>query len=126
MSQNPDYRRRRVPIPNSEHPPLAGAHWLRDVPEDSSTRIVVVVRRRLNVHRSPFAPSPDKGGNKAHWMTLYHVRRWLGAEDADLAMVTDFAAELGLHQHAVYPAFRYVVLDGTVAAINAAFGVKLG
>jgi kumamolisin len=88
-------------IAGSRREPLPGARRVGDADPHDPVRVTVVLRRA-----APRSGAP--------------------AEPDELALVERFAAEYGLSATAVSPAARSVGLLGTVAQVNAAFGVSLG
>ncbi len=119
----PDGHRR---LPGSERRPGASAHLVRAA-EDTATLTATIVLRR----RTDGAPVPDA----AHYAAtppsqrsrLSHdefAQRY-GAAEADIAKVEAFAKSYGLMVVGVNAARRTVVVSGTVAQFNGAFGVSL-
>jgi kumamolisin len=89
------------PLPGSERRPLSGAHRVGDADPHAQVEITLVLRR---AQERPGAP----------------------ASEADIDLVERYAHEHGLTVTSVHPAARSVGLLGTVAQMNAAFGVHLG
>jgi kumamolisin len=102
---------------------LAGANILGKA--DPSERLEVTMRlRRRNQSAFENHMSLLAKGN-AGQMSHDNYANQFGADPADIAAVETFAAAHGLHTVQTAPARRSVVLSGTVAQFNAAFGVDL-
>ena len=114
----------RMALPGSERDPLPQARPLRAAAPDERLEVTLILR--------PSAP--------AHWrerlerlgrlerpvpLTREQFAALHGASDADLREVAAFAAAHGLAVVQQHAARRTVVLAGTVAQMNAAFGVEL-
>jgi kumamolisin len=89
------------PLPGSERRRLSGAHRVGDADPHAPVEITLVLRRA-------------------------EERPGAAASEADIELVERYAHEHGLTVTSVHPAARSVGLLGTVAQMNAAFGVHLG
>jgi kumamolisin len=111
----------RVGLPGSERDPLPGARATGAADPTERISVTVVVRPREAV--------PESGAGQAHPEPRYLAREDFaarrGARPDDLAAVAAFARGHDLEVVESDPARRSVVLSGTVAAFNAAFGVEL-
>src|SRR5438552_7285496 len=116
----------RVPLPGSEKQPVAGAEEVGEVHPDERLEVTVRVRRRadqdLAAQLSLLASTPPEA--REHLTREAYAERH-GADPADNAKVEAFARANGLSVVEVSAARHSVVLGGTVAAVSAAFGVKL-
>src|ERR1700753_2225266 len=112
------------PLPGSERQPLRGAHAVGRTPGDQRLEVSVIVRRRdpdgLHEHVSAIAA----GGWKAP-MSHDAFAAAYGAEAKDLQQVADFAQAHGLAVVQTHAGRRTVVLSGSVAQFETAFGVEL-
>ena len=109
----------------SDKVPLSGSY--RELPPnateispsspDESVEVTVVVRRR--------APLPALGTRAARPPSREEFAREYGADPADLEKIEAFARAAGLTVAAMDVATRSVVLSGTAAQMEQAFGVKL-
>jgi len=113
-------------IPNSERLPAAGAAAIAAA--DPSLEMTVTLRLR----RRPGAPPPPAPGAAAgippksrHYMTREEFEQKHGAAAADIDSIRAFAATNGMTLTESSTGRRTAVLAGTVAQMNAAFGVDL-
>jgi kumamolisin len=116
----------RIAIQGSERQPARGARLIHDSHPDQTIEVSIRLRRRsestthpelLNALEKPgFKPVPRAKYEEAH-----------GADPADLEAIRKFAQEFGLkiHETGNELARRTVVLSGTVANLQKAFGVEL-
>ena len=112
------------PVRGSERSPLPGAVDLGDADPTERLEVSVVLRRanpaawdeRLRGLRSNTRPVP---------LSREAFARQFGAEPSDVALLRTFAERNGLVVVAVELPRRTVILSGTVAQFNAAFGVQL-
>jgi kumamolisin len=111
----------RVGLPGSERDPLPGARPAGAADPTERISVTVVVRPRQAV--------PEVGADEAPRERRYLAREDFaarhGAHPDDLAAVAEFARAHDLQVVTSDPARRSIVLSGTVAAFNAAFGVQL-
>src|SRR5690349_13312490 len=105
----------RFVLAGSERAPAAGA---RDIGTPSPTDIIQVT---LVLRRPRPLPPPGQGAA----ISRGEFAREYGADPADIARVEDFARQFDLTVAGVYPARRSVVLTGSVAAMNNAFGTEM-
>src|SRR6202035_654595 len=115
-----------LPIESTERVPAAGAR--RVGPADPAEALTVSVRVR---RRSDAPPAPTLKDWSANPLLRPRVSREVfaskfGASQEDLQRVESFARTQGLTVVESSVATRTVVLSGTVAQMNRAFGVDLG
>ena len=119
MPQIPaDYR----PLEASERKPRSGAMRTGSADPDEILTVSVRVRRRAD---APPLPSPTTAQRRRHLSRGDFAARY-GASQDDLARIAGFAATNGLLVIESSIPRRTVVLQGSVAQINQAFGVDLG
>src|SRR6266852_2246174 len=118
-----------IPLKGSERAAMRGARALAPTDPTERLEVTILVRRRA---RQDFAarvaacvsgrsPGPSPGP----YLSRDEFAKRHGADPADLAAVRAFAAAHGLAVEQEDAARRTVVLSGTVAQFNAAFGVQL-
>ena len=110
-----------VALPGSEREPLPGARAGEAADPTERILVTVVVRRK--------ATALDAGADRLPF-TRGHLRREdfaarYGGQPEDMTAVASFAGSHGLTVVESHPARRSIILSGTVAAFNAAFGVEL-
>jgi len=114
------------PIPNSERSAAAGAVAIGAA--DPGAKLTVSLRLR---HRPGAPPLPAPGATAGipaksrHYMSREDYAQQHGTTGADFDAVATFAAAHGLSVTESDAGRRTAVLAGTVAQINAAFGVEL-
>ena len=115
----------RNPLKGSERQPLPGATAVGKADPAERLEVSVLLRRRnadaLKERVTKLATREGAGGHLSH----EEFSRQFGADSADVAAVKGFAAAHGLSVVQEDAARRSVVLSGTVAQFNAAFGVDL-
>ena len=117
--------KKQVPLAGSERAPLAGA---REVgPANPNEVVDVTVRLRSRSGKEPFADSGEfsKPIEKRRILSREEFESQHGADPASIALVESFARDQGLTVKETSAARRTVILSGTVAAMNKAFGVEL-
>jgi kumamolisin len=102
----------RVPIPGSERDVLAGAERTGDIDPGIRTQVTITLRRRAQ-------PQPGEQVSREAFAERY------GADPADVERVEAFAREHGLEVAEASPERRTVVLAGTLAQLQDAFGASL-
>jgi kumamolisin len=112
------------PLPGSERQPLRGAHAVGRTAGDQRLEVTVVVRHRdpegLRAHIDDLAQ-----GGRREPMTHDAFAAAYGAEPGDLERVVAFAQARGLAVVQAHAGRRSVILSGSVAQFEAAFGVEL-
>lgn len=115
----------RNPIKGSERQPMPGAKAVGKADPAERLEVSVLLRRRgadaLKAKVKKLANREDAGGHLAREA----FDQQFGADSADIAAVKKFADAHGLAVVQEDAGRRTVVLSGTVAQFNAAFGVDL-
>ncbi len=112
-----------ISIPGSEKQPLPGAHVVAPAPSDERFEITVRVRPK---HALPEAGEMLKlSGAPLKQLTHEQYEERYGADTKDLALVRRFAQQHNLSVVRESTSRRSVILAGTVADFNRAFGVSL-
>jgi kumamolisin len=117
--------KKRVPIPGSDRSPLTGASELG--PANPNEIVEVTIRLRSRTGKTPIVDdrelSKPVGERKTLSRTEFEQRH--GSDPEDVAKVESFALRHGLTVKEKSPARRTMILSGTVAAMQDAFGVEL-
>src|SRR5712691_2718276 len=115
--------RKMVSITGSEKQPLNEARVVAPAPSDERLEVTVRVRPRSAL------PQPQEmlkfSGAPLEQLTHEQYEERYGADAKDLALVAKFATEYNLSVVRESTARRSVILAGTVANFNQAFGVSL-
>jgi kumamolisin len=117
--------KKQVPLAGSERTPLEGA---REVgPADPNEIVDVTIRLRSRSGKKPFVDAGEfsKPIESRKILSREEFEKQYGADPASVATVESFARENGLTVKETSAARRTVILSGTVAAMNKAFGVEL-
>jgi len=116
-----------APITGSERQLAAGATRVADADSEESLSVTIRVRRRPD---GPPMPSLDDLAkiplDEREFPSREEFARLYGAADDDLAAVAAFAQAHGLTVTGQSAGPRTVMVSGTIAQMNAAFGVNLG
>jgi len=115
----------RHPLKGSERQPYAGAHAVGKADPAERFEVSVLLRRRAAADLTAQVRKMTAGDRSAAHLSRDDFAKRFGAEEADIAAVQKFAQAHGLAVVQSEPARRTVVLSGTVAQFNAAFGVDL-
>jgi len=115
----------RIPLPGSERQPLPGAQPIGRADPAETLEVSILLRRRNAAALAARVRELSRGGLAEPPLSHAAFQRAFSAEPADLAAVRSFAAEHGLAVVEEDAARRTVILSGTVAQCNAAFGVEL-
>src|SRR5271156_6332754 len=113
------------PLKGSERKPLPGATAVGKADPTERMEVSVLLRRRnadALEHRVTRLRRRGQGGGH---LSREEFEGQFGADSADMAAVKPFAATHGLAVLQEHAGRRTVVLSGTVAQFNAAFGVVL-
>lgn len=115
---------RYVPVPGTERVPVPGARAVGPTPPDELVRVTVRLRARAE------PPDPTLLGalpadQRPPYLSREEFAARFGAAADDVAAVRAFAAEHGLRVIDERAAERSVVLEGSAAAVSAAFDVRL-
>ncbi len=114
----------QVPLAGSERAPLEGAQEIG--PANPNEIIDVTIRLRSRSAKRPLDASEfAKPVEKRRLLSRAEFEKLHGADPASIALVESFARQHGLTVKESSAARRTVVLSGTVAAMNKAFGVEL-
>ena len=114
-----------LPLKGSERAPLAGARELR--PADPNEQIDVTLRMRSRAGKGPIVDPAvfSRPIGKRPILSRRDFEQRHGADPGGIEKVVAFANEYGLNVKGKSAARRTVILSGTVAAMNRAFGVEL-
>jgi len=115
--------KKMVSIPGSRKQPLKNATVVAPAPSDERLEVTVRVRPR-----NPLPKAEDMlelSGAPLQQMTHDQYEESYGADAKDIALVRKFAQEHNLNVVRESAARRSVILAGTVADFNRAFGVSL-
>jgi kumamolisin len=115
----------RVPLKGSERDLLSGSRALGPADPTERVQVTVLLRRRSSQAFRDRVNSLAQADRTSGHMSREEFARQFGADPADIAAVRTFAANHGLSVVAEHPERRTVLLAGTVAQLEAAFGVKL-
>jgi kumamolisin len=119
-------RQDRVELKGSTRPPLPGAQ--DQGPANPNQEIQVSIRLRRGSSSSKFSSDLEKSTGplaKRTYLTREEFAAKHGASEADLKEVRAFAKEYGLSVESEDRAARTVKLQGTVQALNSAFGTEV-
>ena|ERR1700730_5072552 len=114
-----------LPLAGSERAPLPGA---REVgPANPNEKVDVTIRLRSRAGKKPIvsADAFTKPIEKRTILSRKDFEQQHGADPTSIARVESFAREHNLTVKEKSAARRTVILSGTVAAMNEAFGVQL-
>jgi kumamolisin len=106
---------KRVTLRESHREPVAGAQPAGAVPNDEIIRASVVLNRR----------SAPTGAGRTPLMSRMEYGARHGADSASLNAIEKFAHQFGLSVAERHPERRLMVLSGTAAAMQKAFGTQL-
>jgi kumamolisin len=112
-----------IPIPGSEKQPVRDARVVAPAPADERLEVTVRVRPK-----NPLPKAEDMlklSGAPLQQLTHEEYEERYGADPKDLALIIKFAQEHNLNVVRESAARRTVILAGTVADFNRAFGVFL-
>ena len=113
------------PLKGSERQPLPGATAVGQAAPNERLEVSILLRRRnLDALQSKLSSLTSRGAASEH-LSRDEFEKQFGADSADLAAVGKFAATHGLSVVQADAGRRTVVLSGTVAQFNPAFGVDL-
>ena len=113
------------PLAGSERAPLEGAHEIG--PANPKETIDVTIRLRSRAGKKPIVDADEfkKPIEKRTILSRKDFEQRHGADPDTIARVESFARQHKLTVKEKSPARRTVILSGTVAAMNEAFGVEL-
>jgi kumamolisin len=112
-----------VSIPNSDRKAMRGSKMISPARPDE--RLQVTVRLRRHAPLPADAVDGTRPPRERTYLTHAQLESRHGANPTDVAKVESFARAAGLTVVNVRQAERSIILSGTVAAFEKAFGVKL-
>jgi kumamolisin len=115
----------RIPLKGSERAPLSGSRAVGPADPSERVEVSVLLRRRGRQDFQDRVGRIASGDRSTEHLAREDFARQYGAEPADMAAVKAFATSHGLSVVLEHAARRTVMLAGTVAQVEAAFGVKL-
>jgi kumamolisin len=115
----------RVPLKGSERFPLAGSRVLGPADPAERVQVTVLLRRRSSQALRDRVDRLARGDRSPGHLNRDEFAQQFGADPTDIAAVRTFAANHGLSMVREHPERRTVVLSGTVAQLEPAFGVRL-
>jgi kumamolisin len=115
----------RIPLKGSERAPLSGSRAVGPADPSERVQVSVLLRRRGRQDLRDRVSRLASGDRTVGHLAREDFARQYCAEPADIAAVKTFAANHGLTVIQEFAARRTVLLAGTVAQLEAAFGVKL-
>jgi kumamolisin len=115
----------QLPLAGSERSPLEGAREIG--PADPNESVDVTIRLRSRAGKKPIVDAAEflKPIEKRTVLSRKEFEQRHGADPDSIARVESFARQHKLTVKETSPARRTVILSGTVAAMNEAFGVEL-
>lgn len=117
--------RKQVPLAGSARLPLQGAKEIG--PADPNEIVDVTIRLRSRSGKKPLVERGEftKPVDQRTILSREEFETQHGADPAGIALVESFAHDHGLTVKESSPERRTVIVSGTVAAMNKAFGVEL-
>ena len=114
----------RVPLPGSEPHPGAQPRWSSPVDSNEQVSVTVTLRRR---HDSAAAEMEEMLlSGRASSIPREQAAQQVSADPRDMAAVRSFLEQNGLKITAESMAARTLKVQGSIAQMEAAFGVKVG
>jgi kumamolisin len=114
-----------IPLKGSERAPLSGSRAVGPADPTERVQVSVLLRRRGSQDFRDRVRRLASGDRSIGHLAREDFARQYGAEPADIAAVKTFAAKYGLSVVQEHAERRTVLLAGTVAQLEVAFGVKL-
>jgi len=115
----------RRPLKGSERQPLSGARAVGKADPDERLEVTVLLRRRNVTALTERAKKLARRESAGNHLSREQFNRQFGSDTTDIARVRQFAETHGLTVVQEHAGRCTVVLSGTVAQFNAAFGVDL-
>ncbi len=117
--------KKQLPLAGSERVPLEGAREIG--PANPEETVDVTIRVRSRAGKNPIVSDSEftKPIDKRTILSRKEFEQRHGADPESIARVESFARQHKLSVKEKSPARRTVILSGTVAAMNEAFGVEL-
>jgi kumamolisin len=116
---------KRNPLKGSERKPLPGARAVGNADPTERLEVSVLLRRRNGAALTERVQKLARLENAGGHLSRQQFEAQFSADADDIAAVKKFAQAHGLVVVQEHPGRRTVVLSGTVAQFNAAFGVEL-
>src|SRR5438270_418484 len=113
------------PLTGSERQPLPGARSIGKADPTERLEVTLVLRHRQHDALQERIRKIAAGDKSERHLTHEEYDQQFGADSTDIQAVKQFANQLGLAVVDEHPGRRHVVLSGTVAQFNDAFGVEL-
>jgi len=113
------------PLTGSEREPLPGARSIGKADPSERLEVTLVLRHRQHDALQARVRKIAAGDKSERHLTHDEYDRQFGADSTDIQAVKQFANQRGLAVVDEHPGRRHVVLSGTVAQFNNAFGVDL-
>jgi kumamolisin len=114
-----------IPLKGSERTAMRGARSLKPADPTERLEVTILVRRRARQEFATRLAEIASGRAPGRFLSRDEFAKRHGADPADIAAVRAFAGAHGLAVEQEDAPRRTVVLSGTVAQFNAAFGVQL-
>jgi len=115
----------RIPLKGSDRKPLPGSRTVGPADPAEKVQVSVLVRRRARQEFKDRVKRIAAGDRSVQPLSREEYARKFGAEPADIAAIKSFAAAHSLSVIQESQVRRTVLLSGTVAQVEAAFGVRL-
>jgi kumamolisin len=113
------------PLIGSERQPLTGARSIGKADPTERLEVTLVLRHRQHDALQEMVRKIAAGDKSERHLTHEEYDQQFGADSTDIQAVKQFANQHGLAVVDEHPGRRHVVLSGTVAQFNDAFGVEL-
>jgi kumamolisin len=113
------------PVQGSDRAPMPGARDVGDADPQERLEVTVMLRQPAGDDLKARLAALAAGDKSTGFLSREAYAQQFGADPADIAAVTAFAQAHGLVVVISHPERRTMVLSGTVAQFNAAFGVTL-
>jgi kumamolisin len=113
------------PLVGSERKPLPGARSIGKADPGERLEVTLVLRHRQHDALQEMVRKIAAGDKSERHLTHEEYDQQFGADSTDLEAVKQFANQHGLAVVDEHAGRRHVVLSGTVAQFNDAFGVEL-
>jgi kumamolisin len=113
------------PLAGSEKKPLAGARSIERADPGERLEVTLVLRHRQHDALQERVRKIAAGDKSERHLTHEEYDQQFGADSTDLQAVKQFANQHGLAVVDEHAGRRHIVLSGTVAQFNVAFGVEL-
>ncbi|HVW67522.1 MAG TPA: S53 family peptidase [Steroidobacteraceae bacterium] len=115
----------RFTLKGSERAPLPGARAVAPADPKEPVEVCVLIRRRSQQALQDRVSRLSRADRSLGHLSRDEFARQFAADSGDIAAVKTFAAQHGLRVVQEHAARRTVTLSGTVAQMEAAFGVTL-